>query len=137
MSNIRFSINQEKHEVINIISKTVKSLYNVVTQKFNFYSEKLQKVEDKVASIIGDRFSDIFNSKNKKIKDQFLGGIEVQRDQNQNNGQRAAGHTKQEQIAFTYEAYILPMTEEKKKKKQYGLLIKKLQAYRQINRISQ
>ena len=70
------------------------------------YSDELTKAENKVSSIISDRFSKIFNKKNIEQKDNFLVGIEN------------IYYTKEEQINFTDKEYITPLLFQLKSKEQ-------------------
>ncbi len=76
------------------LQKTIQELYNEVTKAWSDYSKKLTAQEDKILSIIGDKFSSIFNNNERKSKDNFLIGIET------------IDYKKNEQIAFTFEKYI-------------------------------
>lgn len=51
-------------------------LYKEVAKKFFYYCEELKKQEDKVSSIIEDRFGKMFKSTSFKEKDKFLTGVE-------------------------------------------------------------
>lgn len=53
-----------------------------------------------MGSIIGDRFTKIFNNSEIKLKDKFLVGIENHE------------FSKTDQIKFTYDKYIFPSLEE-------------------------
>lgn len=60
---------------------TVKYLYDIIQEKFNFYCSKLKKIEDRYSSIIGDAIKKVVRGEAQKTKDIFLGGVEVQRDE--------------------------------------------------------
>lgn len=60
----------------------------------------MTSVENKVTSIISDKFSKIFNRKSIEEKDKFLVGIENMY------------YTKEEQINFTDKEYIAPLKNE-------------------------
>lgn len=60
---------------------TVKYLYDIIQEKFNFYCNKLKIIEDKYSSIIMDGIKKVVQGSTQKTKDIFLGGVEVQRDE--------------------------------------------------------
>ena len=78
----------------------MEDLYETVSKKFQHYSQLLTEKENKMGSIIGDRFSKIFNNSEIKMKDKYLGGIEN------------LEFSKNEQIKFTFDKYIHPSLEE-------------------------
>lgn len=77
--------------------ETVKKLYEKIEIAWKKYSTLLTSVENKVSSIISDKFSKIFNKKSIEEKDKFLVGIENMY------------YTKEEQINFTDKMYITPL----------------------------
>lgn len=50
-------------------------LYDKITTAWNRYAKMLTEFENKIGSIINDRFMKIFKSKSIEIKDKFLTGI--------------------------------------------------------------
>lgn len=80
--------------------QTVKQLYERIEINWKKYSNLLTNVENKVSSIISDKFSKIFNRKSIEEKDKFLVGIE------------SMYYTKEEQINFTDKEYITPLMSE-------------------------
>lgn len=77
--------------------QTVKQLYEKIEIAWKKYSTLLTSVENKVSSIISDKFSKIFNKKSIEEKYKFLVGIENMY------------YTKEEQISFTDMMYITPL----------------------------
>lgn len=92
--------NEKPFPILFNLQLTVKSLYAKITTSWKRYSNMLTEAENKVGSIIGDRFMKIFKSKSIETKDKFLTGIEKMY------------YTKEEQISFTAREYITPLLEE-------------------------
>lgn len=95
--NMSFVLNDfvdSSNPIVTNLKKTVQALYKDVSRKFETYCVELKKQEDKISSIVGDRFGKIFKSESIKTKDKFLTGIEN------------IEFKKEEQIWFTYENYI-------------------------------
>lgn len=67
LNNISVINDKIKHEeTLSILKKqleSVKTLYNKITKAWKRYSANLTEQENKVGSIIGDRFKKIFKSK--------------------------------------------------------------------------
>ena len=58
------------------LKRTVRDLYESVSEKFFQFCSLLTEKESKIGAIIGDRFSKIFKNSEIKTKDKFLVGIE-------------------------------------------------------------
>jgi phosphopantetheine adenylyltransferase len=82
-------IKEKNAYVITNLKDTVNTLYEKIQVTWFKYSKKLTEMENKMGSIISDRFLKIFKSESIKEKDRFLVGIET------------SEYTKQEQIEFT------------------------------------
>ena len=76
MSFVKDQLEHENHPIVQNLKRTVQDVYESVCQKFNQYSSALTKKESQIGSIIGDRFSKIFNGSEMKEKDKFLVGLE-------------------------------------------------------------
>lgn len=100
MSFVMDQLEHENHAIVQNLKRTVEDLYETVGKKFQHYSQLLTEKENKMGSIIGDRFSKIFNNSEIKMKDKYLGGIEN------------LEFSKNEQIKFTFDKYIHPSLEE-------------------------
>ena len=105
LNNISVISDKIKHEqpnnnVLTKLQQSVNSLYLKVTTAWKRYSALLTEAENKVGSIIGDRFLKIFSAKSIETKDKFLTGIEKMY------------YTKEEQVAFTAKEYIAPLRQE-------------------------
>lgn len=95
--NMSFVLNDfvdSNNPIVLNLKKTVQALYKDVSKIFEKYCIELKNQEDKISSIVGDRFGKIFKSESIKIKDKFLTGIEN------------IEFKKEEQIWFTYQHYI-------------------------------
>lgn len=58
------------------------------------YDNYLLKIEEKISSVISDRWKSIFNSEEKEKKDKLMNGLEKY------------DYKKEEQIRFTYDHYV-------------------------------
>ena len=76
------------------LQENVKNLYEMITKAWTRYAKMLTVFENKVTSIISDRFMKMFKSKSIEVKDKFLTGIEK------------IEYTKEEQIKYTDTEYI-------------------------------
>jgi hypothetical protein len=99
LNNISVINDKVEHEkkgkdILVKLQENVKDLYERIIQTWNRYAKILTEQENKLGSIINDRFMKIFKSKSIEIKDKFLTGIEK------------IYYTKDEQIKFTDEEYI-------------------------------
>lgn len=63
------------NKTILSLYNTVKDLYKKILENWQEFSLSLTKMEDKVGSIIADRFLKIFSKESIKEKDRYLGGI--------------------------------------------------------------
>lgn len=94
MSFVKNEFEDSNNPIVVNLKKTVDILFKEVYEKFQYYCKQLKSQEDKVTSIIGDRFGKIFKSESMKEKDNFLAGFEN------------IEFKKEEQIWYTYENYI-------------------------------
>jgi hypothetical protein len=79
LNNISVINDKIKHEkplpLLTRLQENVRTLYEKITTAWKRYSSLLTEVENKMGSIISDRFLKIFKSKSIETKDRFLTGI--------------------------------------------------------------
>jgi hypothetical protein len=75
MSFVLNDFADSKNAIVINLKKTVEFLYGEVSKVFNKYSINLTEQENKVSSIIGDRFGKMFHGNDRKTKDKFLTGL--------------------------------------------------------------
>lgn len=94
MSFVNMEAKDKNHEVVKALTETVRFLYSKVKEKFYMYDRYLKKIEEKISSVISDRWKSIFSSEEKEMKDNLLNGLEKY------------DYQKEDQLKFTFEHYI-------------------------------
>ena len=92
--NDKLESEKQHTRLLRKLQDNVKSLYELITKAWSRYAKLLTVCENKVTSIISDRFMKMFKSKSIEVKDRFLTGIEK------------IEYTKEEQIKYTDIEYI-------------------------------